>query len=46
MAHGTVFLYRITQLVHMHKIILRLQDKSIIIGNSKTLLVRIQIEKA
>ena len=45
MAHGTVFLCRITQLVHMHKIILRLQDKSIIIGNSKTLLVRMQIEK-
>ena len=39
------FCYRITQLVHMYKIILRLQDKSIIIGNSKTLLVRMWIEK-
>jgi hypothetical protein len=29
----------------MHKIILRLQDKSIIIGNSKTLLARMWIEK-
>ena len=39
------FFYRITQIVHMYKIILRLQDKSIIIGNSKTLLVRMWIEK-
>ena len=39
------FFYRIAQLVHMYKIILRLQDKSIIIGNSKTLLVRMWIEK-
>ena len=45
MAYGTVFLCRITQLVHMHKIILRLQDKSAIIGNSKTLLVRMWLEK-
>ena len=42
---GRFFLYRMTQLVHMHKIILRLQDKSIIIENSKTLLVRMRIEK-
>ena len=42
---GRFFIYRIAQLAHMHKIILRLQDKSIIIGNSKTLLVRMRIEK-